>query len=204
MASNARNVYAGEPLATGTLVVYPVGTEMPDSATSELPDGGIDLGHIGEDGFTETIDRNLEKIKNWGGKTVKVLSTEFTLTVKFVLLESLSAHVLRAVYGDNNVDVDSADSGTTMLIRKNARKLPRKTYCIDSFDSELEAYYRHWIPLGQITELGDVQTVHSDVIKFECTMECFPDQSDNNMYTLVDDGNPEGIVEEEVPDYVEP
>ena len=182
MASNARNVYAGEPLATGTLIVYPLGTPLPATgADGPPPTGGVDLGHIGEDGFTETSDRNPEKIRNWGGKVVKVLNTEYTLTVKFTLLESLSANVRRVAYGDNNVTVEDG----TIIVRKNSARLPKKSYLIDSWDSELEAYYRHWVPVGQITELGDVQTVHKDVIKFECTMEAFEDDDGNNMYTFI-------------------
>ena len=206
MASNAKNVYAAEPLATGGLIVFPLGTpppaepDDPDGATAELPEGGIDLGHIGEDGFTETTDRTTDKKRNWGGKVVKVLQTEYTHTVKFVFLESLNGYVLKEVYGPTNVTISPADGthGTRVAIRKNARKLPRRTWCIDSWDSELNAFYRNWIPEGQITELGDVVVVHSDTIMYEVTIECFEDENGDHVLTWTDDGNPEGELVEEL------
>lgn len=210
MTSNAKNVYAAEPLATGSLIVFPLGTEPPaerddpDGATAELPEGGIDLGHIGEDGFTETTERNTDKKRNFGGKVVKVLQTEYNHQLKFVFLESLNAYVLKAVYGDNNVVVSPADGthGTRCVVRKNSRKLPRKTWCIDTTDTELNAFYRNWVPEGQIVELSDVVVVHSDTIMYEVTMECYEDPGGDHVITWTDDGNPQGEVIGELDDGV--
>lgn len=206
MTSNSRNVYAGEPLATGTLLVFPLGTDAPaerddpTGATAELDESGVDLGHIGEDGFVETIDRNLDRKRNWGGRVVKVLQTEYTHTFKFTLLESLAAHVLKAVYGEYNVDVEEADGthGTRVVVRKNARKLKRKTWCMDSTDSELNAFYRNWVPQGQLNVTGDVTVVHSDTISYECELEAFEDAAGDHVLTWTDDGNPEGALVEDL------
>lgn len=40
-----------------------------------------------------------------GGRIVKVLQTEYNHSFKFVLLESLNADVLKAIYGASNVTV---------------------------------------------------------------------------------------------------
>lgn len=190
MSSNNKNVYASEPLATGSLLVAPLGTAGPTTATIAPNVAFIDLGHIGEAGFIETTDRKIDKKKNFGGKTVKILQTDYTHTFKFTFLESLRADVLKAVYGEDNVTVTAATAlhGTQVEIKKNAKKLPKKTWIIDTTDSELEAFYRSYIPEGQIMTLSDVKVVHTDTIEYEVELEAFQDASGNHVYTYTDDG----------------
>jgi hypothetical protein len=96
-------------------------------------------------------------------------------------LESINAEVLKAVYGEDNVDTDGED----IVIRKNSKKMKRRTWCIDSIDSELEAHYRDWIPQGQIISVGDITKVHSDIIQYEVELEAFEDTSGNNVISWV-------------------
>lgn len=187
MTSNALNVYAAEPMATGGVWVFPLGTEPPaerddtDGWKAELPTEGVDVGHIGEDGVVETKDRTIDKKRNWGGDVVKVLQTEYTATYKFTMLESLNANVLKMVYGDDNVDVDTdPDGGVSIVVRKNKKKLKRRTWCIDTIDTELGANYRDWIFQGQITTTDDVTLVHSDTIAYGVELEAFPDPQGDN------------------------
>lgn len=189
MAEN-KHVYAAEPLATGSCLVAPLGTPLPTSATEELNEAFVDLGHVGEDGFTETTERSVEKKKNFGGKTVKILQTDYTHTFTFVLLESLNADVLKAIYGEDNVTVTPANNehGKQITVKKNAKKLPHMTWVIDTTDSELGALYRNAIPDGQIISVGDVVIVHTDTIMYEVELEVFEDASGNHVYTYTDDG----------------
>jgi hypothetical protein len=189
-APNVLNVYAAEPLATGCLYVAPLGTPKPALVTTALATPWIGLGHVGEDGVTETQDRSIDKKKNWGGATVKILQTDYVHTFKFVLLESLNAEVLKVVYGPNNVTVTAATStkGTQISVTKNPKKLPKLTWCVDSTDSELAAFYRNYVPIGQIMTVGDVKIVHTDTIEYSLEMEAFPDASGNHVYLLTDDG----------------
>jgi hypothetical protein len=178
------NVYAAEPLATGGLYVAPLGTPKPSTLTTALSSPWIGLGHVGEDGVTETQDRSIDKKKNWGGATVKILQTDYVHTFKFVLLESTSAEVLKVVYGEDNVTV----TGTDVEVKKNPKKLPKLTWCVDSIDSELDAHYRNYIPIGQVMTVGDVKMVHTDTIEYSIEMEAFPDSSGNHVYLLADLG----------------
>src|SRR5262245_50302702 len=198
MAENL-NVYAAEPMATGTVFAAPLGTSAPTkteftSGDFTLDAAFLDLGHIGEDGYTENLERNIEKKRNFGGKVVKVLQTEFTATYEFVLLETLSANVLKAVYGDNNVTVTAATttSGAIIEVKKNSRKLPHLMWVIDTTDTELEANYRNFIPDAQITNLGEVKIVHTDTIEYTVTLEAFDDATGNNIYTWINDGRKTG------------
>lgn len=190
MASDVKNVYAAEPLATGSALVAPLGTVLPVTATEELDEDFVDLGYVGEDGFTETMERNTDEKKAFGGDTVKVLQTEYNHSFKFVLLESLKADVLKAVYGASNVTVTAANGshGAQVAIKKNAKKLPHMSWVIDTTDTELGARYRSVIPDGQITEVGDVTIVHSDTISYEVTVKCFKNAAGDYVYTYSDDG----------------
>ncbi|MUL44467.1 hypothetical protein FZI85_17230 [Mycobacterium sp. CBMA293] len=190
MTANNKNVYAAEPLATGTCFVAETGTTGPTNASASLNPGFTDLGNIGEDGFTESMARTTDEKKNFGGKIVKVLQTEYKHTFKFVLMESLNADVLKAVYGADNVTVTAANGthGTQVKITKNGKRLGHFSWVIDTTDSELNSFYRNYIPDGQITEVGDVKIVHTDVIAYEVTLECFADASGNFVYTYTDDG----------------
>lgn len=190
MASSNKNVYAAEPLATGSCLVAPLGTTGPTSAVDALNVAFVDLGHIGEDGFTETTDRSIEKKKNFGGSTVKILQVDYTHTFKFVLLESLKAEVLKAVYGADNVTVTPANAthGTQIAVKKNPKKMPHLSWVIDTTDTELDAFYRNYIPDGQLITVGDVVVVHTDTIMYEVEIEAFADASGNHVYTYTDDG----------------
>ena len=190
MASDVKNVYAAEPLATGSCLVAPLGTTLPTSASDALDEDFVDLGYVGEDGFTETMERNTEEKKAFGGDTVKVLQTEYNHSFQFVLLESLNADVLKAVYGADNVTVTPANGthGVQVAIKKNAKKLPHMSWVIDTTDSELGGRYRNVIPDGQITEVSDVTIVHSDTISYEITVKCFKNSAGDYVYTYTDDG----------------
>ena len=190
MASDNLNVYAAEPLATGTCLVAPLGTPGPDGVDDALDAAFADLGHIGEDGFTEKIDRNIDKKKNWGGKTVKVLQKEYTHTFKFKMLETLKDSVLKVVYGNDNVVVTPAGSGhgEQVEIRKTSKKLPKLSWVIDSTDTELNAFYRNYIPEGQVMTLSDVKIVHTDTIEYEVELEAFEDPGGVYVHTWTDNG----------------
>ena len=197
MTSTNKNVYAAAPLIAGSLRVGSLSTTAPsgaDAATAELDEGFADLGYIGADGFTEKLERRTDKKRAFGGKVVKITQSEFNATLRFVLLESLRAEALRAVYGAANVTVTPADSthGTRVEVRKNGIKLPHLSWVMDTADEELSASYRSYIPDGQITDVGDVKVVHTDTIEYNCTLEAFEDATGNNIYTWTDDGQTSG------------
>jgi hypothetical protein len=197
MAQDVKNVYAAAPLIAGSLRVAPLGTTAPsgvNAATDPIDDAFVDLGYIGADGFTERLERRIERKRAFGGRVVKVLQTEFTATLQLVLLESLRADTLKAVYGSQNVTVTPADAehGTRIEVRKNGIKLPHLSWIMDTQDEELTAFYRSYLPDGQIVETGEVKVVHTDTIEYNVTIEAFPDESGENIYTWSDDGQTTG------------
>lgn len=175
MANNVKNVVAGKPLAAGGVWRAPIGTALPTDETTTLNAAFKSAGYIGEDGLTETQDRSTEKIKAWGGDTVKVVQTEFGLTYQFTFLESASAEVLKAVHGAANVTTTPAtsSSGAKHAVKITSEQLPHEIYVFEIKDGD--ARIRICVPDGQITEVGEVTYSDADVIGYQVTVEAFYD-----------------------------
>ena len=181
MASKVENVFAAMPRATGALLRgVKGGGDLPTSAKTDITSSEYqwlkDLGYIGEDGFTQSESRDTDKKKAFGGKVVKVLQTDYSLTVQFAFLESINAEVLKSIYGEENVEVRPDGE---IVVRKNSRMSPHASWVIDVYDGD--ALNRSTIADGQIIEIDDIVKVHSDTIMYTVTMECFEDENGDNM-----------------------
>jgi hypothetical protein len=188
MANKISNVVAGKPLSTGGILIAPTGTALP-SNTSTAPNVlFVSAGYIGEDGVTENNGRSIEKIRAWGGDTVKVTQTEHTLTYQFTFIESLNTDVLKTVYGSANVTTTAAtaSTGTLQAIKINSDVLPHKSYIFEIKDGD--AKIRIAVPDGQITEIGETTYSDAAAIAYQVTLECFPDASGVKAYKYTDDG----------------
>lgn len=188
MANTASNVVAGRPLTTGGVWIGDKGSTAPTDATTELDAAFTAAGYISEDGLTESAERSTEKVKAWGGDTVKVLQTDFATTYSFTFLESLNAEVLKTVYGDDNVTTD----GGLHTVKVNGDVLPHKSFVFEVKDGETRI--RIHVPDGQITEVGEVTYSDSDVVGYQVTIEAFRSADfDANAIKYLDDGTGAGV-----------
>lgn len=169
MTVNASNVIAGKPLATGGVLVGGDTVVAPADATTELGAGWTALGYVGEDGLTEGTERSTDKVRAWGGDTVKVLQTDFAVTYSFTLLETLNGEVLKTVYGEGNVTT----TGDSHAIKINSDELPEKAFAFEIKDGD--ARVRIFVPKGKVTEVGEVTYSDSDVVGYSLTVEAFYD-----------------------------
>lgn len=191
MANNVRNVVAGKPLAAGGVYRGPLGTPLPTDETSTLDTDLVPAGYIGEDGLTETQDRSTDKVRAWGGDTVKVLQTEFGLTYTFTFIESVKGSVLEAVYGAGNVTstAATASEGAKHAVVVTSDQLPHEVYVFEVRDGA--ARIRIVVPDGQITEVGDITYSDGEVIGYEVTVEAFTNASiGGQAVKYINDGQP--------------
>lgn len=193
MADNSK-VLAVEPTVTGGVFAGPLDTPAPTSAIDALDNGFVDLGHINEDGVTDTTERSIEKKRNWGGKVIKVIQTEYSKIYSCVFAESINAEVLKAIHNADNVTELAANGmrGNQIAVKHNAKRPQKLSWVLDSVDSELGAKYRTYIPEGQVISTGDVTRVHSNTIEYPVEIEAFEDASGNNAYDYTDDGSADG------------
>ena len=182
MTNSVANVVAGKPLTSGGILGAPLGTSLPTDANTTLAGGFEAFGYISADGVTEAEERSTEKIAAWGGDTVKVVQTEFSLTYAFTMIETLNKAALEAVYGDENVE----EVGSLTKIKVNSKELPAKAYVFEIKDGDVRI--RVVVPNGKITEKGEVKYVDNETISYPVTVEALPDGSGNNAYKYLDSG----------------
>lgn len=193
--SGVAAVLTGKPVkSTGGVTRAPIGTPLPTDATTRLNAAFVPQGLISDDGVTRTTDASDDKIKAWGGQVVKVVRSDFSVSYKFSYLEAASAVTLKSIVGEENVTITPPEDGKhngKVAIKLNAKPAPRATYTLEMLDEN--TFIREVIPIGQISVSGDVQFVHSAVIKYEVTIEALPDSSDNNAYEYQDTVLPEKL-----------
>lgn len=190
MANTASNVVAGRPLATGGVLLGPLGTALPTTA-STAPNGALlAAGYIGDDGLTQMVGRDTTDIKAWGNDLVKVVQTSHDVSYQFTFIESLNSTVLQAVFGTANVTTTPATSstGTLRSVKLTSDQLPHMAWVFEMKDGL--ARVRIVVPDGQITEQGDITYSDGDVIGYQVTVKAFADASGSKSYMYSDDGKP--------------
>ena len=177
MAVTATNVAAGKPKATGAIASAALGSTLPTDATTALDAAFTVLGYVSDDGLTQTIERTVENVRAWGGDTVLTTQTEFLETFKFQLIEVLNVDVRKEVFGQSNVTGTLAGGITTKV---NATELTARAWAIDMVVNG--AVSRIVIPNGKVSEIGDIEYVDDDAIRYPVTITALPDSSGNNSY----------------------
>ena len=181
MATGTSAILSGAPVtATGGVLFGDTSVAAPTDATTALDPAWIKAGYIGEDGVVRTTDASDEKIKAWGGSTVKIVRTEHSITYTFTFLESANADVLKLIHGEENVTI----TGNKVKVNHTSKMPVRQSYVLDMADADTKI--REYVADGQLATSGDVTFVHSDVIRYEVTIEAFPDESDVKAISFID------------------
>lgn len=172
---NRRNVLVGAPdiEASGGITIGPVPTDSKNFPTDVDADLQADLehapaGYISEEGVTKTVDRSTEKIKDWNGDTIIITQSDHSVTLQLTFMEGANAEVLKMIYGENNVK----EAGGVITLVENADELPHRSigFAIKGGNGSKILVFA---PDVQVTSVGDVSYVRSDVIKYQATLECF-------------------------------
>lgn len=179
--SEKNNVSVGKPKVAGAVYRAPVGTTLPTDATTALNSAFKSVGHISEDGVTNTISKTTQKIKEWGGAVVLVTQTESSDQVKMKLIESLNDEVLKAVFGDSNVS-GSLSSGITVTV--DADEAQEYAWVVEMVLRN-NGVKRLVFPSMALVALGDIVYKSDTAIAYDCTFEATPDASGNTHYEYI-------------------
>lgn len=185
--ANTQNVLVGVPVGGGVYMTpAPVdAAEYPTTTIgTALTTPYVAAGFISEDGVTESNESDTEKIKAWGGDTVRVVQSDHTVTYSFTFLESKSEDVLKAVYGEDNVTA----AGDVTTVNVNSSILEHRSWVFEMKDGDHRI--RIFVPDGQIINRGEVNYTHAGVISYEVTIEAFPDADGNKAIKVIDSSVP--------------
>lgn len=175
--------YVAKPISvTGGIKVAPIGTVTPTDPTSVLNAAFKELGYVNEDGLKLSHDASDDKIKVWGGVTIRTIRSDYSATITGTLVSTLDIDVLKNVFGDSLVTQKSG----FIAIKHAADIAPEKVYIIETKDASNGGRKRYVIPKGQITVSGDVNLSHKEITGFEVTIEALADKDGVCYYEFVE------------------
>lgn len=184
--STATNVSVGKPAVGGAAYRAPSGTTLPTDATTGLDVAYVGLGYISQDGLTNSNTPESDEIRAWGGDVVLTYQSAKPDTFTFTLIEALNVDVLEAVYGSDNVTINTENN--LLTITANSTE-PEEAVWV--FDMLLRGGMRKRIvvPCGTVSEIGDIVYADEEAIGYELTISATPDSSGNTHYEYIQSGS---------------
>lgn len=148
----------------------PLGTVLPDDAVAVIDPDLEPHGWMGDDGFTNNIQREVTKHYDFGGDPIKTTQDRYEETIAVTCCES-NPTVLKTVFGDDNVTVDFSGGHRKISIRHDSAPLPRKSWVVRVVDGVKTRMLV--IPEGQVVEIGEIVWLSSELVQYTLTIDCF-------------------------------
>ena len=178
------NVTASKPKVEGACWRAPVGTALPKDATSPLNEAFKSLGYISEDGLTNTLSKETEKTKAWGGDVVNVQQTGLEVGYKVTLIEGLNDEVLKAAHGDSNV---TGTLSTGLEVKINSELQKAASWVFEMVLKE-GAIKRIVVPSAKVDSIGDIVYNGKDPVGYELNLIAETDTEGQAAYEYIKKG----------------
>lgn len=184
--NDATKVSAGKPKVGGAIFNAPVGTTLPTDAGTDLNEAFKGVGYISDDGVTNTLKKDVTKVKAWGGDVVLVLNNGLEDLFKLKMIQTRDVNTLKSVYGDDNVTVTEASGSTPekIAIKVNNKEQAAKSWVIDTILNG-GALKRLVIPSAKIETIGDIVYKDNEAIGFDITLAGSADSAGNTHYEYI-------------------
>ncbi len=173
MGNTATNVTTGKPNIGGAIYTAPIGTTLPADATTALDNAFVCLGYVSEDGLSNNNELSVEAIKAWGGNIVYRSLTEMNDEFGLALIETENVDVLKTVYGESNVTVDTNGNVSVNVVGED----PIERVWVFELALRGDRAKRIVIPDGAITSRDEITYNDSDAVAYGITVSAYPDAS---------------------------
>ncbi|MBF6296285.1 hypothetical protein IU459_01855 [Nocardia amamiensis] len=188
---SSKYIGAGTPdiAVTGGVLVAPLATALPTSA-SDAPNAAFKaLGYVSEDGIESKGERKIETIKDWNADIIAQLQTEHSVRFALTLYAVWDQDVLNEVFGSNNVTATAATSTSGKLIKveETGSVLPHRAWIFDMKNEDKKL--RIVLPNAKITAATEKKFVSKELAGFNITIEAFKNDAGVKAYRYLDDGN---------------
>jgi len=174
------NVSAGKPKPAGAVFRAPAGTALPTDASTALDTAYVELGFVSDDGISNANSAETDDVYAWGGTPVLNVQNEKSDEWTMTLIESLNPNVLKTVYGEENVTV----SGSAITVKSTASQLAESVYVID-MALKGGALKRVVIPVGALSEVGEIVYKDDEPIGYEITIKAMDDGNGVTHYEYI-------------------
>jgi hypothetical protein len=154
-----------------------VNAPLPVSASSALDDAFFEVGAISSDGITEATNQERTDFFIWQGNALaRRVPGQFTKTFQFAAAETSALTV--GVQFPGSVIEQTAEG---LSVAEKPPVSDRRNWVLHGIDGATRAL-RLAIPLGEVTERGDVVWSGENVTIYEWTLTCYVDASGNVAY----------------------
>lgn len=185
-------VGAPEQKTTGAIKHAPVGTTLP--TLESIKNSGVTLDqaftgdeYVSDAGLTLSPSMSTTNIKDWSGNVVRKLLEEFDGTLSWTMI-STNAGSLGVAFGSENIKTEAAtaEHGNQVSAALGAHLPEEQSWVFLMKDGNARVVIV--VPVGQVTELGEVNFASNVDIGWNVTLSCYPDANGNSIYIMTDDG----------------
>lgn len=186
--ADSKQIWAStRPADGGVFYRAPLHTALPtlaDAPWDDLPIAWVDHGWVGDDGITNGMQRDRTDHQAFGGDIVKSTQDKYTETLKVTCYES-NPTVLRTVFGEDNVVVGGS-THRQITVNHSSLPLERSAFLVRVIEGEKTRLIR--VQEGEITTVGDVVHLNSQLLKYTVTIMCYkPDAETDAVTELIDE-----------------
>ena len=178
---NTQNVSASKPKTGGAIFRAPLGTALPKSYSENLDAAFKNLGYVSEDGIVNGNSPSGDKVRAWGGSTVLNYMEDKPDTFQMKLLEAFNSDVLKTIYREKNVKVDTNGD---IAVTVTAEDMEQFCWVIDMILKGGRAK-RIVIPVASIVEMQEINYRDNEPIGYGITLAAEPDASGAYHYEYI-------------------
>ena len=179
--ANARATGNVRVWSDGDVYFGPTGTAAPTTPTGSLNAAFLMIGWLSSDGITRTQNVDSTDITAWqNGTIVRRQKTKMEFTFKFQALEE-NANTLALTTPGSTTTVATSVATTQV---KASLASDRRMWVFDFLDGTI--HKRIVVPIGEVTDFGDVTATSDGASIREYTVTAYPDAA-GNVYTILTD-----------------